>query len=343
MSGLSTPVPGLSLGAQRQRLPLAGLVFALMGAVAFSGKAIVIKLTYRYGVDAMTLIMLRMLFALPFFLIMAAWAEFQARRIPSTGVGALVSPQTSQSLTFEDRPKRQFRVTLSAKDMREIAFLGFMGYYFSSFLDIIGLQYVSASLERLILYLNPTLVLILGWVFLKRRVSLKRGVAMGVSYLGLLVAFGAELAVSSSHVWLGSGLVFMSALTYAGYMMLSERLLERIQSLRLVAWASSMACACCILQFTLFRSWQALSLPVEVLQLALINAIVCTVLPIFFVMKGIELMGGAITAQVGMIGPVSTLLMSFWILGEPLNAWIGLGTLLVLVGVFLVSRLGVEQ
>jgi drug/metabolite transporter (DMT)-like permease len=341
LSGTSVRDAGKALGAKAQRLPLAGLVFAVLGAVAFSGKAIVIKLSYRYGVDAMTLIMLRMLFALPFFLLMAAWAEFKARR-PAKAQDVLQTAP-SLALSFEGRPQRQFRVVLNAKDMRDIAVLGFMGYYFSSFLDILGLQYVSASLERLILYLNPTLVLLLGWVFLKRRVSPKRGLAMGVSYLGLMLAFGTELSLSSSHVWLGSGLIFCSALTYAGYMMLSERLLERIQSLRLVAWASCTACACCLLQFTIFRSWYDLSLAPEVFQLALINATVCTVMPIFFVMKGIELMGGAITSQVGMIGPMTTLLMSFWILGEPLNPWIGLGTLLVLGGVFLVSRIGVEQ
>jgi len=318
-----------------QRLPLAGMVFAVLGAVAFSGKAIVIKLSYRYGVDAMTLIMLRMLFALPFFLIMAAWAEYQARQPPK--------PLATQPPAFKGRPERQLRVALTLKDMRQIAFLGFIGYYFSSFLDILGLQFVSAGLERLILYLNPTLILLLGWVFLKRRVSQKRCLAMGVSYVGLLLAFGTELTVSSSHVWLGSALVFLSAITYAVYLMLSERLLETIQSLRLVAWASCVACICCVAQFSLFRSWQDLSLPVEVLQLAFINATVCTVMPIFFVMKGIELMGGAITAQIGMIGPMSTLLLSFWILGEPLNVWIALGTLLVLAGVFLMSRLGVEK
>ena len=323
------------LGSNAQRLPLAGMVFALLGAVAFSGKAIVIKLSYRYGVDAMTLIMLRMLFALPFFLIMAAWAEYKARR-PAD------SPATAPP-AFEGRPERQWRVVLTLKDMRDIAFLGFIGYYFSSFLDILGLQYVSAGLERLILYLNPTLILLLGWVFLKRRVSPKRCLAMGVSYVGLMLAFGTELTVSSSHVWLGSSLVFLSAITYAVYLMLSERLLERIQSLRLVSWASCVACVCCVLQFSIFRSWQDLSLPMEVLQLALINATVCTVMPIFFVMKGIEHMGGAITAQIGMIGPMSTLLLSFWILDEPLDVWIGLGTLLVLAGVFLMSRLGVEK
>jgi drug/metabolite transporter (DMT)-like permease len=327
------PTPTPVLGPQR--LPLAGLVFAVLGAVAFSGKAIVIKLSYRYGVDAMTLIMLRMLFALPFFLIMAAWAEFKARRISPPSHGFTPTPQ--------DPPQRQFCAVLSLKDMRDIVVLGFMGYYFSSFLDILGLQYVSAGLERLILYLNPTLILILGWVFLKRRVSQKRCLAMGVSYLGLLLAFGSELTVSDSHVILGSGLIFMSALSYAVYLLMSERLLERIQSLRLVAWASCVACVCCVLQFSIFRSWTDLLLPPEVIELALINATVCTVMPIFFVMKGIELMGGAITAQIGMIGPMSTLILSFWILGEPLNIGIGLGTLLVLSGVFLVSRIGVEK
>jgi len=285
----------------------AGLLLAAAGSIAFSGKAIIVKLAYRYGVDAVTLLMLRMLMALPMFALMAWWA----------GRG---------------------KAPLERQDWLGVLGLGFCGYYLSSFLDFWGLEYISASLERLILYLNPTLVLVLGWFLYKKRIAQRQAVAMAISYSGVLVVFGHELSLAGTHAALGALLVFLSAVTYAVYLTYSGQLVKRLGSLRLAGWASTAACVFCLLQFALLRPLDVSQVHEQVLWLSLLNAVVCTALPVLLVMMAIERIGPGLTAQTGMIGPMSTLLMGVWILDEPFNAWIIAGTVLVLSGVFWVTR-----
>jgi drug/metabolite transporter (DMT)-like permease len=292
-----------------------GLVLAVVGAIAFSGKAIIVKLAYRHQVDAVTLIMYRMLFALPFFLAMVWWSE----RKTAAGLNPL-----------------------KPADWLGVIGLGFTGYYFSSFLDFIGLQYISASLERLILYLNPTLVMMLGWFLYRRPIQPIRALAMAVSYSGVFLVFGHEATLDGNQVVWGGFLVFLSALTYAVYLIYSGELVKRIGSLRLVGWASTVACICCILQFLILRPLDAAIVDSEVLWLSVINAVLCTATPVLLVMMAIERIGPGLTSQTGMIGPMSTIAMGVVVLGEPLNAWIGAGTLLVLSGIFIVSKYGAK-
>ncbi|PQA80256.1 EamA family transporter [Limnohabitans sp. TS-CS-82] len=296
-----------------QRPALSGLLLASAGAIAFSGKAIIVKLSYVYGVDAVTVIMYRMLFALPFFIAIGLWAERQA--------------------IARENP-------LTRRDVIDIVGLGFVGYYLSSYLDFLGLQYITASLERLILYLNPTLVMLLGWVLYKKPIRPIRILAMGVSYCGVLLVFAHELTLSGANVALGGGLILASAISYAVYLLYSGELVQRIGSLRLVGWATSVACLCCIAQFLLLRPLSAAAVPVEVLWLGVLNAVACTVAPVLMVMMAIERIGAALTAQTGMIGPMSTIALGVLLLDEPLNVWIGAGTLLVVSGVFIVSKYG---
>ena len=296
-----------------QRPALSGLLLAAAGAIAFSGKAIIVKLSYTYGVDAVTVIMYRMLFALPFFIAMGLWAERQA--------------------IARENP-------LTRRDVIDIVGLGFVGYYLSSYLDFLGLQYITASLERLILYLNPTLVVLLGWAIYKKPIHPIRMLAMAISYSGVMLVFSHELSFAGADVALGSSLVFGSAVSYAVYLLYSGQLVQRIGSLRLVGWATSVACVCCIAQFAMLRPLSAAVVPVDVLWLGVLNAVACTVAPVLMVMMAIERIGAALAAQTGMIGPMSTIAMGVWLLDEPLNAWIGAGTLLVLGGVFIVSKYG---
>jgi len=285
-----------------------GLALASMGAVAFSGKAIIVKLAYRHGVDAVTLIMLRMLFALPLFLALAWWA----------GRG---------------------KPALTGRDWRVILGLGFTGYYLASFLDFAGLAYVSASFERLILYLNPTLVLALGWLIFKRRVSGRQLLALGLSYAGVLLVFGQELHLQGGNVWLGAALVFGSALSYAVYLLFSGEEVQRLGSLRLTGLATTVACLLCIAQFLLLRPLQGLlEVAPAVIWLSVLNATACTFAPVLMVMMAIERLGASMAAQTGMIGPMSTILMGVVLLGEPFTPWVALGTLLVLAGVWLLAR-----
>lgn len=297
------PVAGGTAGK-----PLAGgLAFALLGSIAFSGKAIIVKLAYRHGVDAVTLIMYRMLFALPLFALIAWWA----------GRG---------------KPR------MSARDWMGIVGLGISGYYLASFLDFAGLQYISASLERLILYLNPTVVLALSVLLFKKKVGWRQLAAIGVSYSGVLLVFGQEVDFQGANVLLGAALVFASAVSYAVYLVYSGELVQRLGSLRLVGWASLMACVLCIAQFALLRPLSAAAVAPEVIWLSVLNATVCTVAPVLMVMLAIERIGATMAAQTGMVGPLSTLVMGVLILGEPFTPWIAAGTLLVLTGIWLLAK-----
>jgi drug/metabolite transporter (DMT)-like permease len=279
----------------------------MLGSIAFSGKAIIVKLAYRYGVDAVTLIMYRMLFALPLFMLMAWYA----------GRG---------------------KAPISGRDWLGIVGLGFCGYYLASMLDFLGLQHISASLERLILYLNPTLVLALSVVVLKKKVTLKQLIAIGVSYCGVLVVFGHEVNFEGGNVLLGGLLVFGSAVSYAVYLVYSGQMVQRLGSMRLVVWACLVACVFCIAQFVLLRPMSAAVVAPEVIWLSVLNATACTVAPVLMVMMAIERIGATVAAQTGMIGPMSTLLMGVVILGEPFTAWVAAGTLLVLAGIWLLTK-----
>ena len=286
---------------------LPGILLATFGAIAFSGKAIIVKLAYRYDVDAVPLIAYRMLFALPLFAALAWWA----------GRG---------------------KAALTPRDGRVILGLGFCGYYLASFLDFAGLQFVSAGLERLILYLNPTLVLGLGALLFKRKVRRGQVAALGVSYLGVALVFGQEVRLLGADVALGAGLVFASAVSYAIYLVYSGEEVRRIGALRLTGWATGVACVLCIAQFLLLRPLAALAVAPQVIWLSVLNATLCTFAPVLMMMMAVERIGAPLAAQTGMIGPLSTIAMGVLILGEPFTAWIAAGTVLVLAGIWLLAR-----
>ncbi len=292
-----------------------GLTLAGLGAVAFSGKAIIVKLAYRHGVDAVTLIMLRMLFALPFFLAMTWWASRH---------------------TLSTKP-----VQLTRKDVLGIVWLGVTGYYLASFLDFAGLQYITASLERLILYLNPTLVLLLGLAFYGRRIGLRQAIGMAISYAGVLLVFGHEVTLQGADVALGALLVLLSAVSYALYLFYSGEMVQRLGSLRLVGLATSVACVLCIVQFVVLRPLDvAWTVAPQVIWLSVLNATLCTVVPVMLVMMAIERIGAGLAAQVGMVGPMATMVMGVLVLDEAFTVWLVAGTVLVISGVLVCSRSG---
>ncbi len=305
---------------------------ALAGAVAFSGKAIVAKLLYRQGADAFAVVGLRMAMAFPLFLLMAWWSS----RGRPTGPGAH-SP-------------------LSRKQVWQILGLGFCGYYLASTLDFLGLQYISASLERAILYLNPSIVLLLSVLLLGQRLRLAQLGAMALSYGGVLVVFLHDWDVATvvsgaaqgqdpvAAVVTGSVLVFLSALSYAIYLMVSGQLVQSLGSLRLVGWASCAACVMCVLQWGLVhavtdgRLGAVAQLPWQAWALSALNATACTVLPVWLVMRGVQLLGASLASQVGMVGPLSTIWMAAWWLDEPVTWRLMLGTVAVLAGIVVLSR-----
>jgi drug/metabolite transporter (DMT)-like permease len=304
------PVASISKPPARPDHPWSGIALALFGAIAFSGKAIIVKLGYRHGADAITLLALRMLVALPFFALMAVWAR---------------------------RDTRRFR--LRGSDRWKVIGLGFSGYYLASFLDFAGLEYITATLERLILYLTPTLVLLIGVAVFRRRPAARQLLALAISYCGVALAFAHDLEVGGRRTALGGLLVFLSALSYATYLVGSGEVVARIGAVRLTAYASAVAAAFCILHFLLVRPWRSLfELPQEIYALSLLNGTLCTVLPVLATMMAVQRLGSAMASQIGMVGPVSTIVMSLLILGEPMGPWQIAGTVLVMIGVFVVTR-----
>jgi len=284
-----------------------GLALATSGAIAFSGKAILAKLMYRHGVDAVQVLFWRMLLALPLFLVLAWWAG---------------------------RGKPAF----TRRDWFNVIGLGFCGYYLASLLDFLGLQFITASLERLILYLNPTLVLLLSVLWLRVRVSLRQLMAIALSYAGVLIVFSHELKFEGANVALGATLVFASALSYAVYLVASGEVVRRIGALRLTGAATSVACVFAIAQLFVLRSPSAVFVPDPVIWLSLTNAVFTTFAPVVMVMMAIERIGAPLAAQCGMVGPMSTILLGVVLLGEPFTGWVVAGTVLVLAGVWLLAK-----
>jgi drug/metabolite transporter (DMT)-like permease len=284
-----------------------GIALATAGAIAFSGKAILAKLMYRHGVDAVQVLFWRMLLALPLFLALAWWA------------GRGKAPFT--------RP-----------DWIAIGGLGFCGYYLASMLDFLGLQFITASLERLILYLNPTLVLLLSVLWLRVRVSARQMAAIALSYAGVLIVFSHELKFEGANVALGATLVFASALSYAVYLVASGEVVRRIGALRLTGAATSVACVFAIAQLFVLRTPSAVMVPEPVIWLSLTNAVFTTFAPVVMVMMAIERIGAPLAAQCGMVGPMSTILLGVVLLGEPFTGWVIAGTVLVLAGVWLLAK-----
>ena len=216
--------------------------------------------------------------------------------------------------------------------------LGFTGYYLASFLDFMGLAYISASLERLILYLNPTLVLLLGLVLYQRNITRLQAVGMAISYGGVILVFGHEINLQGANAALGALLVFLSAVSYAVYLSFSGELVQRLGSLRLAGLATGVACVLCIGQFLVLRPLSAAVVAPEVIWLSVLNATLCTAMPVLAVMMAIERIGASMAAQTGMIGPMSTILLGVVVLGEPFTAWVAAGSVLVIAGIFVFSR-----
>jgi drug/metabolite transporter (DMT)-like permease len=285
-----------------------GLALALVGVLAFSFKAIVVKLIYRYGADPVTLLALRMIYALPFFVAAAWWAN---RGVPAA--------------------------PLTLRDGALVGALGILGYYAGSLLDFIGLQYVSAALGRLVLFLYPTVVVILSAVFLKKPITARIVTALVVSYAGILLVLSRALREQHTGIALGTAVIFCGALAYSVYLVAGSRVVQRIGSMRFTATAMSAATAVCIGHFLATRPLAALALPAEAHVLVLVLATFCTVLPVFATAEALRRIGANLVAIVGAVGPVATIVLGFLILGESMTAVQLAGAALVVGGVLLVS------
>ncbi|MDO9064458.1 MAG: DMT family transporter [Sulfuricella sp.] len=290
-----------------KRDALFGVAFAILAAVGFSAKAILVKLAYFDAVDAVTLLALRMAFSVPFFLGVALWAR--------------MSHATS----------------LDKQDWLSVLGLGLIGYYLSSFLDFLGLQYISAGLERLILFLYPTMTVILSALVYRRAIGKKVVAAMVLSYAGILLVFLHDAGMNRGGSVLGASLVFASTLSYSVYLVGAGHAIARIGAARFTAYAMIVASAASLLQFGATHPMAALDLPLRVYELAIAMAIFSTVLPVFLLSAGIRRIGSGNASLIGSIGPVATIYLAHVFLNESVSLQQLAGSLLVLIGVITVS------
>jgi drug/metabolite transporter (DMT)-like permease len=297
------------LSPEERKARFTGALLVATGAVLFSGKAVIIKLAYRHGVDALTLLALRMLLSAPFFMLLGWWATR----------GADVEP-------------------LSWRDRGWMLVLGLIGYYLASYFDFLGLQYVTAALERLLLFVHPTFVVLFSALLFGRRITGRDIVAILLSYLGIFIVFGNDLATQPGNVALGAFWVLLSAVFYAAYLIGSGRLVGRVGSLRFACYAGLVSSVGVVAHFLVTREAALLfSQPAPVYWLSLLMAVLSTVMPIVLTSEGIRRIGASHASIIGSVGPLATIFLGAIFLGEHITFVQIAGALLVLAGVLAIS------
>lgn len=289
---------------------IGGFLVTLMGAILFSTKAIFVKLAFKYTpVDAVSLLTLRMLLSMPFYLV----------------VGIIAYRKVGPPITG-----RQFAY---------ICAMGLMGYYISSLFDFLGLQYISAGLERLILFLYPTFAVLINLFIFKQRISKQQGKALALTYVGILLAFASELHItsgSSTVIW-GSFLVFLCAVSFSIYIVGTGRLVQQVPVNQFTAYAMLAATAGILVHFALRGRFDVFNMGPFVWLFGILLAIIATVIPSFLLNTGMKRLGSNNVAIILAIGPVSTILQAYLFLGEKITVLQIMGTLLVIAGVLLIG------
>lgn len=299
------------LKEQHQRL--IGCALVLLGAAGFSAKAILIKLAYAEDsqLDAITLMALRMLFSLPFYFITAFW---QYKSAPESA--------------------------LTRKQWLAIIILGLIGYYLASYLDFLGLQTISAGLERLIIFSYPTFVVLLSALFYRKKIAWSVLLALGLSYIGILLVFIEQVSLASDNIWLGSAFVLGSAGVFAFFVIGSGVMVHSVGSARFTAYSMMVACLATISHFAIQHDWllTLTIIPPKVYLFGLLMAIFCTVLPSFLMNTGIKKVGASTAAILSSVGPILTLILAQEFLNEAITHIQLLGTFFVLAGGLVVGR-----
>ncbi|MEN9612628.1 MAG: hypothetical protein RLZZ628_3442 [Bacteroidota bacterium] len=290
---------------------LIGILLLACGSILFSGKAILVKIAYRYGTDASSLLALRMLFSMPIYAFIA----------------------------YSVQKKAQTKVILTPKQWILIIIAGFSGYYVASLTDFMGLKYISAGMERLILFTFPTIVLILNALFFKIKVTKHQYIAILLTYLGIFIAFKADLAAGAQvNIPLGSLLVFVSALTYSIYYVLAGQLIPLVGSVLFSCYSMLAATVFVLLHNFWVNGLLFLHQNSMVYSIGCAIAIFTTVIPTTIIAEGIKRVGASNGAIVGFVGPVSMIFMANIFLGERITALQLIGTAVVLIGVLRVAK-----
>jgi len=285
-----------------------GLLLAIIGTGLFSLKSIFIKLAYSQGLDTDSVLMLRMAIALPLYLMVLIWLTKQ-RNVPEN---------------------------LSSK-LLKITFLGFIGYYLSSWFDLKGLEYISAQLERLTLFTYPIMVAILGALFFKTPLTRKIIISLIITYTGLLLVFYKELTLEGDNVILGTLLVALAALSFSFYVLFGKQEIQKIGSVWFTGLAMSISSIFVLIHFSIFNDFSHLTVtPMAWVWLSLL-AVFSTVIPSFMISEAISRIGPAQTGIVGSLGPIMTMGLAIWILNEPFTVWHAMGMVLVVGGVSFLS------
>lgn len=285
-----------------------GILLGILGIVLFSSKAVMVKLAYQYNVDAISILLLRMLFSFPFYIIIAY----------------LYRNQNSQ-------------IVVKNKDYGWVVFFGFVGYYLASYFDFVGLTYIKASLERIILFLYPTIVILLNRFFLKQPITKIQAGAIALTYLGIIIAFWDEVAISGNDTYIGGVFILLSAATYASYLVGSGWLIPKFGVMKFTAYAMIVSCICVFIHYSILSHVDLFSFSWEVYFLGFLIAVFATVIPSFLVSASIKMISSSNFAIVAGIGPISTIILAAIFLNETLTVLQLFGALVVIIGILLVS------
>ena len=285
-----------------------GILFAILGIILFSAKAVMVKLAYTYNVDHLTLLLFRMGFALPFYVVIAIYTK----------------PNGPQKI--------------KSKDYLWLFLFGFLGYYLASLFDFMGLRYLKAGLERIILFIYQTIVVLLSWLFFKKRLARNQFLAILITYLGVLITFWDEIGISGDTVYWGGFLIFLSAFTYAAYLVGSGWLIPKFGVLRFTAYAMIISTLCILVHYTVIADFKLFNYPKEVYYLGLAMALFSTLIPSFLVSSAIKRLGASTFSIFGSLGPVSTIILAFFFLDERITYLQVFGMFVVIAGVTLVSK-----
>lgn len=285
-----------------------GIFLGVLGIVLFSSKAVMVKLAYQYEVNAITVLLLRMLFSFPFYVVIA----------------------------FLYRNKNQ-EIKTSKTDYYWVIFFGLVGYYLASYFDFVGLTYIKASLERIILFVYPTIVILLNRLFLKQPITKIQILAIFLSYIGIVIAFSNEVEISGNNSYLGGFFVLLSAITYASYLAGSGWLIPKFGVVKFTAYAMLVSCLCVFIHFSFISNTDLLSLPWQVYGYGFLIAVFATVIPSFLVSASIKMISSSNFAIVAGIGPISTIVLASFFLNESLTLLQIFGAVLVIIGIIITS------
>ncbi len=293
---------------QNSKTFIYGVLLGLLGIVLFSSKAVMVKLAYQYQVDAISMLLLRMLFSFPFYV----------------------------AIPFIYRNKQTNNIILKT-DYLWVALFGVVGYYLASYFDFVGLIYIKASLERIILFLYPTIVLLLNSIFLKKQITKIQKGAILLTYFGILIAFWDEVAISGVNTYIGGVFILLSAITYASYLVGSGWLIPKFGVVKFTSYAMLVSCFCVFVHFSLMSDASIFGYPWQVYFLGFLIAIFATVIPSYLVSVSIKMINSSNFSIVAGAGPISTIVLAAIFLNEKLTALQLFGALVVIVGILLVS------